>query len=39
MASKIGIFLPCEEDKQLIQNLLNIMEENSFDYSNYQGQF
>jgi uncharacterized protein YdiU (UPF0061 family) len=33
MASKIGIFVPCEEDKQLIQNLLNIMEENHFDYT------
>jgi uncharacterized protein YdiU (UPF0061 family) len=33
MASKIGIFVPCEEDKQLIQDLLNIMEENHFDYT------
>ncbi|MDP5012588.1 MAG: YdiU family protein [Alphaproteobacteria bacterium] len=33
MANKIGIFVPCEEDKQLIQNLFNIMEENHFDYT------
>ncbi len=33
MASKIGIFAPSEEDKKLIQKLLNIMEENHFDYT------
>ena len=33
MASKIGIFVPCEEDNQLIQNLINTMEDNHFDYT------